>query len=281
MKRTLTTLLVASLLVVGALAQDAGPGAGRGGQVGGGPRGGQQRGPGQGRMNMGGPGPLAIVLRKDVGRELKLTEDQIARLQELRPAQGQRGGGPGGQRGPGGPGGPGEGPGPGGPGGPGQGGPGGPDAVGGPGRGQRGPGGPGGPGAGGQMDGQMKEILDILDQNQGKRFQQIMLQAQKENAVMNPQVQKQLNITESQKTKLEDLRKDMFEASRGLMEKTRNGEMTQDELRTALAALATDHREAIRKVLTDAQLKQLKEMQGPEFKFDPNEPLGGGRRPAG
>ena len=188
----------------------------------GGRQGGGQGGPGMqmGQRRQG--GEMFIIRMSTVQAELHLTQDQIAKIKNLRGPGGPGGpGGPeGGQggpgRGPGGPGGPeggqgGPGRGPGGPGGPegGQGGPGrGPVGPGGPEGGQGGPGrGPGGPEGGqggpGRGPGGPGPLADILNQAQMKRLHQLALQFDAPMTLLDRKVSQDLEITEAQRTAID------------------------------------------------------------------------------
>jgi len=199
-------------------------------------------GPGQFGRGPGGPGMMGgpqLLLTKEYAADLKLTEDQIAKIKKLVPA-GARGdqsgpGGPGGFGGPGGgfggPGGQGGGPGgfgggggqggPGG-GGPGQGGPGGqggqgggPGGAGGPGGqggfgggpgGFAGPGGQGGPGGGRRPDDALNaKLKEILTESQFARHKEIMLQAQAPMSLLRPETAKELNLTEDQRDEIQSI----------------------------------------------------------------------------
>ena len=182
-------------------------------------------GPGQFGRGPGGPGMMGgpqLLLSKEYAADLKLSDDQIAKIKKLVPAGGPGGrggrgpggggpdGGPGGQGGPGGggrgqggPGGGGPGGGPGGQGGPGGFG-GGPEGPGGPG------GGPGGPGRGPEGGRRQDEALnanlkEILTETQFDRHQEIMLQAQAPMSLLRPETAKALNLSEDQRDAIQSI----------------------------------------------------------------------------
>ncbi|GMV88383.1 MAG: hypothetical protein AMXMBFR81_13140 [Chthonomonas sp.] len=134
-------MALAVAMTVSTFAQ-AGPPQGRG--QGGPPQGMGQRGPGPMAGFRMGPGPF--LMQEKVQKELKLTDEQIEKLENLRPTMGGPEAGPRGQRGQGGP-------------------PQGRPPMG-------GPGGPGGPNRE-AMEAQIKEILNA---NQFKRYQELALQ---------------------------------------------------------------------------------------------------------
>lgn len=262
------TLIAAALAVVAASASaqgfPGGPGGGPGGP--GGPG-------GQGRMMRGGfGGPMGgglmtadmLVMRQDVQEDLKLTEEQKAKLDELRQTMRPR-------RGPGGPGG-GQG-GPGGFGGPG-GGPGGPG--GGPG-GQGGPGGPGGDPE--QMRKQFEEmrkkntdaVLKILTLAQQTRIKEIAIQLAGNSAILDAEVQKALGLNEGQKTKAKNLVQRQGEANRAVFEKAREGEIEQNAVMTIVKRNDDALKDELGKLLTADQAARLKTLAGKPFEAqEPN-----------
>lgn len=124
----------------------------------------------------------------------------------------------------------------------------------------------------------MEKITAILSTGQAKRFKEIFIQVSKERALNDVQVQKDLGLSNAQVTKLRDIQATAPERMRPLLEATRNGEITQEELMPKLQALQAEVGAEMLKVLTTEQARQFKAMAGAEFKLDPNEPLGGGRR---
>lgn len=232
MKRKLIqTLAIAAGVLVGVCAMAQEPAGPPQGGPQGGFQGGPQGGPNGGRM--GGPPPMmgrrpqggpAILLRPEVRDELKLTDDQVKKIEtEFHiKAHGPQGRadrrGPG-ERGPG-AGGPGpDGPRPGGPGmegGPGmppppmgggeEGGPGMPpppnDSFGGPEGGPR-MGRPEGPGNAARIAEAEKKLKGILNDKQFTRYREISLQMAGPDAVMRPDIAQQLGLSEDQKTKIQ------------------------------------------------------------------------------
>lgn len=220
-RKLIQTLAVAAGVFVGvcAMAQEpAGPpqGGPQGGFQGGpqgGPQGGRMGGPPpmMGRRPMGGP---AILLRPEVREELKLSDDQVKKIESAfhLQARGPRGdhsrgdqppmGGPGpdGPGGPNGEGGPGMPPPPGEEGGPGMPPP--PDGgfggrQGGPGMGR-----PDGPDNAGRVAEADKKLKGILNGEQFARYHEISLQMAGPDAITRPDVAKQLGLSEEQVSKI-------------------------------------------------------------------------------
>lgn len=251
MKRILVFALVVACAA--ALAQGPGPGGDRqGGQRGGrmGMQVGMQRG-----------GGLRLITRPDVQKELAVTDAQKLKIAELFP--GRQGGGPGG------------------PGGPGAGGPGGPGAgPGGPrGGGQSGP--AGGPGAGGPRGGadpaqmqaqqaeQEKKLQAILNETQWKRFNELRVQQEGVNALLRPEVAKEVGLSEAQTKSFQDIQRSSQEAMREAMMAARDGGGMDREAR--MAAMEKSRKDTDAKmlaVLTEPQKLKWAAMQGKPFKFD-------------
>lgn len=147
-----------------------------------------QGGPGFGGPGMGGPGgpgmrgqrpgmgmgnPQVVIRMKSVQRHLRLTADQVAAVDALRPPRG---------------------PGMGGPGGPGMGGP-----------GMGGPGGPGmgGPGMGGP--GMPDPLAEILTPEQNTRLRQLSLQFDAPMSMRRPDVVERLVLSDDQLGAIEEI----------------------------------------------------------------------------
>ena len=257
---------------------------GTGGQGGGQGRGGQRGGFGQGRGG-GGNNELTLAMRKDVQTDLGVSDEQKTKLTDLQaklqPQRGQGGNranrtnGTNGGAATGGAGGVGTG-------GAGTGGNGGAGAGAGGNRTNRGQG-----GQGGTFDAEAfrkrqeeqratthKALAEVLSADQLKRLAEISVQLQGNRAIMNPDIQKTLGITDEQKTKISDLQTKQQEANRALFEKVRNNELSQDDMRATTEKNNKTMGDELAKVLTSAQNAKLKEMGGKPFKADPNETQG-------
>lgn len=249
MKRILVFGLAAACAV--ALAQGPGPGGPQGGP--GGP-GGQRMGQRMGMMRGGG---LRLIMRPDVQKELAITDAQKVKLGELFPDR--RMGGPGGPGGPP-------------PGGP-QGGPQvGPPPPGGP------QGGPGQPGQRGQFDPsqmqarqaeQEKKLKEILTESQWKRFNELRLQQEGANALMRPEVAKEVGLSEEQTKKLQDIQQASMESMREAMIDAReSGNMDREGMMALMQKSRKDAEAKMLAVLTEPQKVKWQAMQGKPFKFE-------------
>lgn len=248
----LKTMLIALAVLGAGFAMGQGDGQGGPPQFQQGPPPAGPGGPGMRRAPrpgmMGGPG---ILMRPDVQRELKLSEDQIKRLREAMPPP--RGFGGPGQGGPG-------------QGGPGQGGRG----FGGPGQGGPGQGGPGFPGPR-PDDRQLEEkVKGILTETQFARYEQLKLQMRGAGVIGSPEISQKLDLSEDQRDKIRGI----FENDRPPMPPQGDRpdpQRMRDEMRK--------HREEIEgkvlAVLTKGQRAKWDAMLGKPFKFE-QPPMGPG-----
>ncbi len=224
-------------------------------------QGGGQRGGGQGGRGAQRGGQqmseLRLLGRKDVQKDLALTDDQVTKIEEYTTKnQPQRGAGGAGGAGGGGNGG-------------GQGG-----------GGQRGGGGQGG---GAQTEEQRaaaaklqaerrektrKELLEIISEAQMKRVGEIMLQLQGFSALGQPEMQKALVMTEDQIAKVKALQTQQREANTALFQKVQSQEMTREDVTAAMAKNTETLKAELGKILTADQAGKFKTMQGKTFTAD-------------
>jgi Spy/CpxP family protein refolding chaperone len=127
----------------------------------------------------------------------------------------------------------------------------------------------------------LAKVKDSLTTAQGKRFREIQVQRGGLAALNNPEVRKELKLTDKQKEQiketLSDLRKD-FEDLR----KDAGGD--REKMAAATKKMQKLTRDAMLKLVnsfTPEQKKAYKELRGEPFKFVPDAPFGGGgfRRP--
>jgi hypothetical protein len=222
---------------------------------GGGGRGGQQRG-GMQFGNMANS-ESALLQRADVQKDIKLTDDQKAKLTVVRQEmmekmQGMRGG-----------------------------------------RGGAGGGTTGG-GAGGNTGGQagtrggldmtevqkqrealQKEANDkskaILTEEQWKRLGQIKVQLAGANIFLETEFGKKLGLKAQQKIEINRLIEDQAAANREIMGKMRDQNADRMALMGEIRKNDVILRDAVEKVLTDEQKTVLADLEGPKFVADPNQ----------
>jgi len=209
-------------------------------------------GQGQRMFRMGGgmQSSIRLAMREDVGKELALTAEQKTKLQDASDKQReemramfQSGGGPGG-------------------------------------------------GGGGNMPDRAamekmmadraakeKEIVSgILNADQMKRLDELKIQRAGNNAILDPAVQTALKMTDAQKKQVSDLQDKQGEAMRALFEKMQNQEIDRDAMRASMEKNQKIMSDELAKILTADQKKQLADMGGKPFTFDPNEDQGPGGR---
>jgi hypothetical protein len=202
------------------------------------------QGGGGGRQGRGrNVGLIGLLARKDVQTDLALTSDQISKLDELRQSM----------------------------------------------RGQRGQGGAGAGAGGGAAAGgganadpaaraaaqaeRDKPVLAILTDVQQKRVKEIQIQIAGDTAVLMPDVQTSLNLTDDQKSKIKDLQQKQMEANRALAEKLRNQEIDRAAATEARQKNTQTLKDEIHKILTPDQVTKLKDLGGKPFVQETN---GGG-----
>ena len=201
--------------------------------------GGRQGRGGFGQGMMGGGQRLTQLLRNEqVQTELKITDDQKAKIAEL--PRGGRGAGNGGGGGQGG--------------------------------GQRTP--PTAEETKKQMADDKAAVEAILTPEQAKRLMEIRVQWAGGSAATLPDVQEALALTADQKAKIADLQTKMREATMGMMEKMRNGEIERADMMPMMQQNNETFKTEVAKVLTADQNAKLKAMGGAELKQETRRPGG-------
>jgi hypothetical protein len=189
---------------------------------------------GQGGRQRGGGNSLRALLRRaDVQAELKITDDEKAKIEALpQPQRGQGGGG------------------------------GGAGAA----------GGPPDPAAmaaamAARAAEEKKAIEAILTPEQMKRLGELVIQREGARAISRAEVQTDLGLSDDQKAKIKSLNDKFQEASRDLRAKVRSGDMEQQAMREATATNTKVLMDELTKVLTSEQADKLKAMGGTPFTF--------------
>jgi Spy/CpxP family protein refolding chaperone len=125
---------------------------------------------------------------------------------------------------------------------------------------------------------QTKELKGILDEKQMKRLKQIQLQQRGPMAFNDEAVQKDLKITDDQKDKIKTINEDAMAEMREAGQNAFQPDATDEEKKAAFKKLREKmteiNKETMKKVegvLTDEQKKAWKEMVGEKFevKFEP------------
>ncbi len=113
-----------------------------------------------------------------------------------------------------------------------------------------------------------KEVNTILTAEQNKRIRQIGIQLAGPRAATNPEIAKELGVSEAQTKRIADLMTKQREANQAIMEKVRSQELDREEAQAKREGNNKVLDAEIEKILTEAQRMKLKEMAGPEFKRD-------------
>lgn len=124
---------------------------------------------------------------------------------------------------------------------------------------------------------QNKEAEKILTPEQWKRAKQIQIQLAGAGAVLLPDVQKELGLTQEQLDKIKALQAKQQEANNAIMEKMRNQEIDREEAQASRTKNNEIFNAELQKILTDANKAKLKELEGPKFAAEPQQ----GRGPGG
>lgn len=111
----------------------------------------------------------------------------------------------------------------------------------------------------------------VLNDEQKKRLGQISLQMGGPQAMMRPEVQKDLGLTRQQIRSMEDLMDKMNEANQAVFARVQSGELERDQVRQIMEQNRTALGVEFEKLLTAEQKTKLAEMRGPKFTADPNE----------
>jgi len=118
---------------------------------------------------------------------------------------------------------------------------------------------------------QTKAVNDILDTKQQKRFHQLELQRAGANAIAQPDVAKELNLTDDQKAKIREIQTAQQEKMREIFQGAGQGGDRQAMMQQ-MQALQKAAGEKITALLTDTQKTQWKAMQGEPFEFPAPQP---------
>jgi hypothetical protein len=109
-----------------------------------------------------------------------------------------------------------------------------------------------------------KLVADILKPEQKKRLQQIRLQQDGIGAFTNPEVQKDLKLTDKQKEEFKGIAENLQKEAREIFQNA--GDDRQAAFQKVMA-LRKDKLETALKVLTDEQRKTYKELTGAPFEM--------------
>lgn len=112
------------------------------------------------------------------------------------------------------------------------------------------------------MNDQVKAILTI---DQFRRLKEISVQLAGNSAAAQPESQTMLGVTATQKAKIDSLNKQVSEGSGALWQQVRAGTLTMEDVQAKMKTNREALNAEIGKVLTTAQKAKLKEMGGAPF----------------
>ena len=124
-----------------------------------------------------------------------------------------------------------------------------------------------------------KDQLAVLTDDQKKRLMEIFVQVRGTQSILNADVQKALELSDDQKTKITDLQKRQQQANQEIRAKQQDQSIDQQEAQAQMQKNNKVLADELEKVLTDAQKAKLKDMGGKPFVADP--PVAGGGRVGG
>ncbi len=132
-------------------------------------------------------------------------------------------------------------------------------------------GGGGGNGGGGQRMAEMEaKVKAVLNETQFRRYQELGLQQAGGNALSREDVQKALEMTDEQKSKITTLNESMREDMGDL----RQSGVEREEMMAEMRKLREGYSKDMLKVLTAEQTKKWEAMLGKPFKFQDSPPTG-------
>ena len=117
-----------------------------------------------------------------------------------------------------------------------------------------------------------KEATSVLTEDQKKRLQELYVQSAGPLAVVQPDISKELGLSEAQKAKIDDLQRRQGEATQGIWERVGNGEIDRDEATEKMQKNSKVMEAEVGKVLTPAQRDKLKALGGAVFEFKDPKP---------
>jgi Spy/CpxP family protein refolding chaperone len=122
------------------------------------------------------------------------------------------------------------------------------------------------------------KINEVLDDGQEKRLMGIMIQVNGAAAIADPAVAKELNITDDQKAKMQEVRAGVREE----FEKLRDQDLSREERGKKFEEIQADVNKKILAELTSDQQAQLEKLKGEKVEIDMSQLRGrGGDRPRG
>jgi hypothetical protein len=117
----------------------------------------------------------------------------------------------------------------------------------------------------------LKAAAEFLKPEQITRLRQISNQVRGVQAFTDPEIQKKLNLTDSQKSDIQEIQRESMEGLRGLFSQ----DQSDEERQAAMKKLTELRKQALSKAeakLNDEQQKTWKELIGEPFEYRPDPP---------
>jgi Spy/CpxP family protein refolding chaperone len=112
------------------------------------------------------------------------------------------------------------------------------------------------------------KLNEVLDEGQQKRLMGILIQVVEANAVFEPAVGKELNITDDQKKKLDEVRQSNMDAMREVFAGSRDQQGSREEMRAKMDKVREEGNKKLMAELTTDQQKQLESLKGEKVEID-------------
>lgn len=120
-----------------------------------------------------------------------------------------------------------------------------------------------------RRDAEHKQLEAILTADQLKRLDEISIQMQGDQAILSSDVRKQLNFTKDQDAKVKSIQSKYQDAMQTVFTRLRNNEIDHTTAQTAMQTNQKVLGDELHKILTSAQVDQLKALGGKPFQRDP------------
>jgi hypothetical protein len=125
------------------------------------------------------------------------------------------------------------------------------------------------------------KLAEVLDDEQEKRLMGILIQVNGPNAVYEPAVAKQLNVTDEQQTKLTELRESNMQTMGDAFREMRGQDLSREEMRAKFDELRADADKKLLAELSPDQQSQLEALKGEPLEIDMSQFRGFGGRGGG
>ena len=120
------------------------------------------------------------------------------------------------------------------------------------------------------------KLAEVLDKDQAKRLAGIDIQVMGPQALHDPLVMAQLNLSDEQKTKISDVQSGQWQAMRDARDEMQD--MSREERRAKMGEMRDEMGKKLMDVLTTEQKTQFEDLKGEPVDIDMSQLRGPGRR---